>query len=273
DHPVDEEILRQARQLLADAATQAGVEGQDDVRMLVRLRYAQAAVNFLLALPSGDRQSLDAARKELSRLEESQSRAGEGQRWLQRHMISYYLGRICEALGDIPEAVAAYRRCLENCPRHYWSLQRLHELAPSSLTSQEAALCELLARRPTPVALFQCGLLWCDVAATPAVIQPHDRLKATFYLMVMGEMARAPVLNFQFYDSRGFAFRHRLVFQEDEALTWKIGQMLTVDVRLQPNVSTLSTRQRVLRSGTVFVRATESAVPIPVTQAFDVKYD
>lgn len=262
--------LNEARKML-DFGTSEGL-GVIETEMVGRLNYVRGAINVLIAEQEGDENLMQSARQILAHQKETQGRDRAGVSWLQRHMLDYYLGRACENLGEKEEAVASYRKCLDNCPGNYFALQRMQALKPEAMTRSETELYARVTARKSPIALLNNGLLWTNIQVTPHELAvQHARLQAKLYLVVTGVISSQPPITLFFSDSRGTAFKQNIIFKEDEFLTWKVGQILTVEIKLQPSVSTLSFAHRVLRSGTVTVKSNYQAIPIPATKAFEVK--
>ncbi|MBQ6474193.1 MAG: O-antigen ligase family protein [Victivallales bacterium] len=190
-------------------------------------------------------------------------------RWLQRHLIPLYLGRLYLLLKDNEKAYAAFHRCLDECPTNLFAIRRL----PSHLrTQQQAALLDLIERRRAPVARLSNALLLMGLRAEPAKVQAlHEQQSLTYLLLCTNDMNGLYQPSFLYSDKIGTLFRDTPAVQSSQILTWRVGELIEITREWQPLLNSLGTVRRTPANGLIIATTIGKNTPRAQTAAFTVE--
>ena len=191
----------------------------------------------------------------------------ERPQWLQRHLAAYYAGLVWEGTGMTDEAIAAYRRCLDICPNHLWSLEHLAAIDSSLLTQEERDLLDLVKSRLSPIAMATSSLHWVAISVTPEklaeIFEPQN---VEYIFLCVSEVRDHLKLNMMYEDKNGFIFSDRIEMGEGMEYTIRVGELLRIERSdWHPYNLTLTSRRRVIANGEIIARLGKFAV-----KAFDV---
>ena len=241
DGPIPREMLDEADKLLGSGG------GSWKEGIAQRLRFLELALRVKRGGVG------DSVATELEVLEKEMEMARP--QWLQRHLVSYYAGLVWEANAQKEKAVAAYRRCLEICPNHLWSLRQLASLAPSSLKPKEKELLDLATRRLSPIAMLMPSLQWVAVSANPETITAlYMMLRFEYLFLCVCDVQSHLRAVMQFGDRNGTVFSDRIEPQDGTEYTLRVGEVMRVERQAwQPVNLTLTAKRRMIAKGDVAV--------------------
>ena len=241
--PVEREVIEEAEKLLG------GANSSWKESVALRIRFLEMALRVKRNVVG------ESLAKDFETLEKDLEMARP--QWLQRHLASYYAGLVWEGSGGKKEeAIAAYRRCLEICPTHLWSLQHLAALAPSSLNDKQLELLDLSTRRQSPIAMLSSGILWIGINATPDTLTAlYMPLRFEYLFLCISDVTSHLRASMTFGDKHGAVFSDRVESHDGMEYTLRVGEVMRV-VRndWQPVNMTLSSKRRMLANGDVAIR-------------------
>ena len=242
DGPVEREIIDEAEKLLGGSDSswkEAVVMRNRFLELVLRVKRGVIGENLARDLETLEK-DLEAARPQ----------------WLQRHLASYYAGLVWEENGKKEEAIAAYRRCLDICPNHLWSLRQLAALSPSSLNEKESSLLDLATRRLSTIAILSPGLHWIGVAAQPDTLTAlYMTQRFEYIFLCVSDVHSHLRAVMQFGDKNGLVFSDRVEPRDGMEYTLRVGELMReVRNEWQPVNLTLSARRRIIANGDVAVR-------------------
>ncbi len=242
DGPVEREVIDEAEKLLG------GSNSSWKEAVALRVRFLEKVLYVKRGLRS------DALAQDFETIEKELDAARP--QWLQRHLAPYYAGLMWEGGGKTDEAIAAYRRCLEICPNHLWSLRQLAALAPSSLNNSERSLLEEATKRLSPIAMLSPGLHWIGVSAKPDTVTALYMPQSFEYIFLCVSDVHSHLRAvMQFGDKNGFVFSDRIEPHDGMEYTLRVGEVMrVVRAEWQPVNLTLSARRRIIANGDVAVR-------------------
>ena len=242
DGPVEREIIDEAEKLLG------GSNSSWKESVVLRVRFLEKVLLVKRGLHG------DVLAKDFETMEKD----FEMQRpqWLQRHLASYYAGLVWEGTGKTDEAIAAYRRCLDICPNHLWSLRQLAGLSLSSLNEKERSLLDVATRRLSPIAMLAPGLNWIGVAAKPDTLTALYMTQSFEYIFLCVSDVQSHLRTvMQFGDKNGLVFSDRIEPRDGMEYTLRVGEVMReVRREWQPVNLTLAARRRIIANGDVAVR-------------------
>ena len=240
--PVEREVIDGAEKLLG------GSESSWKESVALRVRFLEKVLYVKRGLHG------DALARDFETLEK-EFEAGRPQ-WLQRHLASYYAGLVWEGTHKKEEAIAAYRRCLEICPNHLWSLQHLAVLDPMSLNDKEQELLDLSTRRLSPIATLTTGMLWIGVNAKPDTLTAlYMPLHFEYLFLCVSDVTSHLRATMVFGDKHGAVFSDHIEPHDGMEYTLRVGEVMRVTrAEWQPVTLTLSSKRRMLANGDVAIR-------------------
>lgn len=252
----DKNIIDQAQNLLHNNA------GTWRASSETRWQFLKAALSVMNAERNDD--TPEEAIAQLKNLEEKF--AHTTQPWLQAHLIPYYLGRAWVAMGNTENAIQAFRRSLENCPKNLYAINQIYKIDPRKLTQQELELHQLVHARTAPIGELASALEWLAVKPEKSTItEIYEEQTFTWFFICRSDQINQVRLTMTFADPRGLAFNDAIAFKKGDELTWRIGEIITVEKTWQPNMKALDHKNRILKNGPVTVQAGNI-----VTNAFNV---
>ncbi|MCR5381703.1 MAG: O-antigen ligase family protein [Lentisphaeria bacterium] len=242
DGPVEREIIDEAEKLLG------GSNSSWKESVALRVRFLEKVLFVKRGLHG------DALARDFETIEKDFEM--ERPQWLQRHLAAYYAGIAWEGTGMTDEAIAAYRRCLDICPNHLWSLRQLAGLSLSSLNEKERSLLEVATKRLSPIAMLLPGLNWIGVAAKPDTLTTLYASQSFEYIFLCVSDVRSHLRTvMQFGDKNGLVFSDRIEPRDGMEYTLRVGEVMReVRNEWQPVNLTLSARRRIIANGDVAVQ-------------------
>lgn len=244
--PIDRGMLDNAVKLLG------GEETVWKDYMVVRVKFLEMALMVKYGAQSLVGNTVLASRLELLEKDAEKARP----QWLQRHLIPYYAGLVWEANGKNEEAAKAYRRCLDICPNHLWSMKHLSVIDSTALTADEQSLLALATKRLSPIATVAPGLQWIALSASPEELTELYTVQDFEYIFLcVADVNSNLRLNINFGDKKGYAYSDRIEPKDGLGYTLRVGELMRV-VRKgwQPQTLTLTSRRRIMDNGDVVAR-------------------
>ena len=241
DGPIGQEIIDEAEKLLG------GSQSSWKEAISLRIRFLELALRVKRGTFS------ESLAKDFETLEKELEMARP--QWLQRHLAAYYAGLAWEGSGKKAEAIAAYRRCLEVCPNHLWSLRHLAALEPSTLNSRQLELLDLSTRRQSPVAMLSSGLLWIGINAKPDTLTAlYMPLRFEYLILCISDVTSHLRATMTFGDRHGAVFSDHIETHDGMEYTLRVGEVMRVErTDWQPVNMTLSSKRRILANGDVAI--------------------
>ena len=242
DGPVEQDVLDEADKLLGGSNS----SWKEDVAS--RVRFLEMALRVKRGLFD------DSLAKDFEKLEKDFEMARP--QWLQRHLASYYAGLVWEKNGKKDEARAAYRRCLDICPNHLWSLSHLAALAPSSLNGDEREILDFATRRQSPIAMLTTGMNWIGINATPDTLTAlYMPLRFEYLFLCVSDVTSHLRATMSFSDKIGTVFSDLIEPHDGMEYTLRVGELMrVVRAEWQPVNLTLSSKRRMIANGDVAIR-------------------
>ncbi len=259
------DVYRKSLELLS------GWETYFDESIEARAKFLENALS-ILAIEAGAGGNPKKSIDELEALEKKVVRQNNAQ-WLQRHLIPLYIARGNELIGDKAEALAAYRRCLDICALNYIALcgiERCTDNLDEALTEEELRVFGIIRSRKTPIAYLRNGLVWQAMETTPKVVDKMQGAVNSEFMFICRRDTRESInCPMEYYDKRGSAFIVKISFSPDEALLWRIGQIILVNKTIQPYSNTLRKSHRIIAPGDIMVHSRISSMPNTLLKAFE----
>jgi len=254
------------RQIIESDET--GIIGNESV---FRANFIFSVIDILLA-EKGVPTDLAKLKRAMADLERMVMRR-EDYGWIQHHLVSYYLGRLYELIGDNEGALGAYRRCLDLSKDNLYALRRIAELDEEQLDTSETEILGKILVRQTPVCLFTNGLLWLATEVGPREISKlHEMVEFRVIFVVTGEMIESPSFDLIFFDQQGTLFSQRVSFLNEASLVWRIGEIVSFNFTIQPQVRAMRAVRREIVPGNVWLRVTNAkTVPEACERVLEVK--
>ena len=243
---VDRDILDKAQKLM----------GGEDMSwkdfMLPRVKFLEMALTVKRGTQAVVGNTMLATRLELLEKETENARP----QWLQRHLVPYYAGLVWEANGKMDEAMNAYRRCLDICPNHLWSMEHLSNIDNAKLTDEESNLLAVVTKRLSPIAAVTPGLQWVALSASPdELTELYTTQDFEYIFLCVADVNSHLRLNIQFGDKKGGVFSDRIEPMDGSEYTLRVGELMRIARKgWQPQTMTLTSRRRVMANGDVVAR-------------------
>ena len=252
------EQLQQARQLLPKSTTSRTASYTLRTEFLKQALLVRLAEIGSIAPP---------APAPLMQLEEQSF--DNGKRWLQRHLIPFYLGRLHLLHKDNEKAYAAFRRCLDECPLNLFAIRRL---PPHLRTEQEADLIHFIEHRKTAVTSLNDALVLMGIRAQPAHLSAlHEKQLLTYVLLCKDDMDGVYQPSFLYSDKIGLLFRDNPAIPSNEVLTWRVGELIEIQRDWQPLLNSLDTVRRIPANGLIIATPIGKNTSRTQTTAFTVE--
>ena len=130
----------------------------------------------------------------------------------------------------------------------------------------------MIRSRKTPIAFLGNGLLWQAMEIKPQVVDTmFGKVESEFVFICRRDNKAAVSWNMEYSDRRGVVLFDNISFSADEALLWRIGQIVLVSKTFQPYSEALRTCHRLMRPGNIMIHASVSSVPNTWLKAFEFK--
>ena len=265
DKGKDGETYGKALELLS------GWETYFDESIEVRANYLENVLR-ILASEAGESNDTMKNVQALEALERKVSKQNSVQ-WLQRHLIPLYIGRGYELQGEKAKAVSAYRRCLNICGLNYMALSGIERCTDGSaddFTNQERRVLDVIRSRKTPIAYLENGLVWQAMETTPAIVEKAGGMVSSEFMFICRrDMKAALSWSMRFQDKRGTLFPIRISFPADEAMLWRIGQIILVRKEYNPYSEAMKASHRLIAPGDIMMGADVTSIPNTLLKAFE----
>ena len=227
DNPPSPELIDEALTLLKMA------DSFPD-NLLPRAKFLEAVLKMFKKQASGDLSGLNELILAMEQAEGPLT-TGRSSVWMQKHLVSYYIGRGYLLTGFKQAAVQAFLRSLSLCPDNVFTIGELMKISPDSLEPADRELWKFYSQRKTPISQLTANIACVGVKCEPEVVRSiTDTVDFTMLLMCIGDVTTKFTRTLHFRDARGDIMHPAMSFKEGEEYTWRVGQLIEFTRKYQP---------------------------------------